>query len=264
MKKQLCLLFLFLSSICFGQTDTTYYNEDNMKCKKEVATYYRLVTTLSENYLVKEINMDTQQPSMIAMCSEVKFLKKNGKCTYYFDNGQKKSEGKYIDNNKSGIWTDWDEDGKDSSVYECFSYDNTYKNIHISSKQSTPYDQLGVFYKLEEVPEFPGGYSEMAGFIARNVVYPSAAKELGISGTCYVNFVIEQDGSVSSAKVLRGVSGCPECDDEAIRVVNIMPNWSPGKQQGRSVKVKFTLPIKYTLYSGRQKKKRDKKKKEDN
>lgn len=230
-----------------------------MSCKKEEAKYYRVIITQPEDYLVKEVNIKTQQPIMIAFCSEKTTLKKNGKCTYYYENGQKKSEGKYVDDLQDGIWIDWDEDGKDSSVIECFYYDNTYKNIRISSKQDrAPNDQLDVFYKLEEKPEYIGGESEMAMFIQKNIIYPQSARESGISGTCYVRFFVEIDGSVSNPTILSGMEDCPECDAEAVRVVKKMPNWKPGKQKGRVVRAKFKLPIKYTLVD---KKKREKKKK---
>ena len=256
MKKQLTLLYVCLSAISFAQTDTSYYDNDDMDCKKKDAKYYRVVITQPEDYLLKEVNIKTQQPIMIATCSEKTTLKKNGKCTNYFENGQKKSEGKYVDNLKDGIWIDWDEDGKDSTVYECFYYDNTYKNIHISSKQdSAPNDQLDVFYKLEEVPEYIGGESEMAMFIQKNIMYPQSARESGISGTCYVRFVVEIDGSVSSVKIIRGVEDCYECDDEAVRIVKAMPKWKPGKQKGRVARTKFNLPIKYTLVDKKKHKK---------
>jgi periplasmic protein TonB len=100
---------------------------------------------------------------------------------------------------------------------------------------------------VEQMPTFPGGEMEMMKYIQKNVQYPQVEKEAGISGTCYVTFVIEKDGSITDVKVLRGVSGGPGCDKEAIRVVKSMPAWKPGKQNGREVRVQFNLPIKFTL-----------------
>lgn len=104
-----------------------------------------------------------------------------------------------------------------------------------------------IFTIVEQQPEFPGGYEAMMKFIQKNVNYPQVEKEAGISGTCYVNFVVEKDGSITDVKVLRGVSGGPGCDKEAVRVVKSMPGWKPGKQNGSAVRVYFNLPIKFTL-----------------
>ena len=100
---------------------------------------------------------------------------------------------------------------------------------------------------VEQMPTFPGGEGEMMKFIQKNVQYPQVEKEAGISGTCYVTFVVEKDGSITDVKVLRGVSGGPGCDKEAKRVVAAMPSWKAGKQNGREVRVQFNLPIKFTL-----------------
>jgi protein TonB len=100
---------------------------------------------------------------------------------------------------------------------------------------------------VEQMPTFPGGEQEMMKYIQKNVQYPQVEKEAGISGTCYVTFVVEKDGSITDVKVLRGVSGGQGCDKEAMRVVKSMPPWKAGKQNGREVRVQFNLPIKFTL-----------------
>ncbi len=100
---------------------------------------------------------------------------------------------------------------------------------------------------VEQMPAFPGGELEMMKYIQKNVQYPQVEKEAGISGTCYVTFVVEKNGSITDVKVLRGVSGGPGCDKEAQRVVKAMPAWKAGKQNGREVRVQFNLPIKFIL-----------------
>ena len=100
---------------------------------------------------------------------------------------------------------------------------------------------------VEQMPTFPGGEAEMMKYIQKNVSYPQMEKEGQIQGTCYVTFVVEKDGSITDVKVLRGVSGGPGCDKEAMRVVKSMPSWKAGKQNGREVRVQFNLPIKFTL-----------------
>jgi protein TonB len=100
---------------------------------------------------------------------------------------------------------------------------------------------------VEQMPTFPGGDAEMYKYLAKNIQYPQVEKEAGISGTCYVTFVVEKDGSITDVKVLRGVSGGPGCDREAMRVVKSMPPWKPGKQNGREVRVQFNVPIKFSI-----------------
>ncbi len=94
-------------------------------------------------------------------------------------------------------------------------------------------------------PSFPGGYVAMMSFLQKNMTYPILAKEAGITGIVYVEFIIEKDGSITNVVLLREIGG--GCDEEAIRVVNMMPKWSHGLQNGIPVRVKFTLPVKFSL-----------------
>ena len=102
-----------------------------------------------------------------------------------------------------------------------------------------------VFDRVEQMPQFGSGDKELLEYLANNIKYPAIARENGIQGTVVVQFVVDKDGSVTNATVARGIGG--GCDEEAIRVVSGMPKWSPGKQQGRAVKVKYTLPIRFRL-----------------
>jgi len=98
------------------------------------------------------------------------------------------------------------------------------------------------FLIVQEQPHFNG---DLVEYISRNIKYPQEAKELGIEGKIFVTFIVEVDGSISSIEVLRGIGG--GCDEEAVRVVKSMPNWTPGRQGGVAVRVKLNLPIKFTL-----------------
>ena len=110
---------------------------------------------------------------------------------------------------------------------------------------STGIDDSPVYNEVEVQPEYPGGMQAMFGFIQKNVKYPESAKEKGIEGKVYVQFVVEKDGSLSSFKVARGVSD--DIDAEAIRVVKAMPKWTPGMQDGKPVRVQFMLPFVFKL-----------------
>jgi protein TonB len=106
-------------------------------------------------------------------------------------------------------------------------------------------DEGKVFTIVEEMPAFPGGEGKMLEYIAKNIKYPPVARENGIQGRVYVTFVVDKDGKIKDAKVLRGIGG--GCDEEALRVVKTMPEWKPGRQNGRSVQVQYNLPVNFVL-----------------
>ena len=94
-------------------------------------------------------------------------------------------------------------------------------------------------------PEFPGGINELISYIQNNFKYPKKAKKKGITGTVYVMFVVEKDGSITNVEVIKGVSD--ELNAEAKRVVESMPKWIPGTMRGKTVRARFTLPLKCKL-----------------
>jgi protein TonB len=102
-----------------------------------------------------------------------------------------------------------------------------------------------VFFIVEEMPEFPGGDKELQKYIASSIKYPIIAQENGIQGRVYVSFVVNSKGKVEQVKIARGVD--PNLDKEALRVINSLPTWKPGKQRGKAVKVSFTVPINFQL-----------------
>jgi len=118
------------------------------------------------------------------------------------------------------------------------SYMNKSKTSKDLKREPKPAE---IFTVVEEQPVLEGMYE----FLSKNIRYPDEAKELGIQGKVFVTFVVEADGSVSNVRVLRGIGG--GCDEEAIRVVQSMPKWTPGKQRGNSVRVQFNIPVKFTL-----------------
>ena len=106
--------------------------------------------------------------------------------------------------------------------------------------------------EVEQKPAFVGGEAALFKYLANNLKYPIMARESSIEGTVYVEFIIAKDGSVTEANVKRGIGGNSNndgggCNNEALRVVNAMPKWSPAKQKGKPVKVKYTLPVKFKL-----------------
>ncbi|MFV0290645.1 MAG: energy transducer TonB [Mangrovibacterium sp.] len=102
-----------------------------------------------------------------------------------------------------------------------------------------------VFIVVEQMPEFPGGVNAMRAYLGKTVKYPTSALENGVQGTVYISFVVNQDGSIVDVKVLRGVDA--SLDKEAVRVVQSMPKWKPGKQGGKAVRVSYQVPISFKL-----------------
>ncbi len=102
-----------------------------------------------------------------------------------------------------------------------------------------------IFEVVEEMPEFPGGPAEMMKFLSNSIRYPTIAQENGTQGRVIVQFVVNSDGSIVDAVVVRSVD--PFLDKEALRVINSMPKWKAGKQRGKAVRVKYTLPVMFRL-----------------
>ena len=102
-----------------------------------------------------------------------------------------------------------------------------------------------VFDMVEQMPTFPGGQQELMSYLGKNIKYPTIAQENGTQGRVIIQFVVERDGSITDVRVARGVD--PYLDKEAVRVVKSMPKWIPGKQNGKAVRVKFTVPVMFRL-----------------
>ncbi len=106
-------------------------------------------------------------------------------------------------------------------------------------------DEQVIFEVVETMPEFPGGQAALMQYLAKNIKYPTIAQENGTQGRVIVQFVVNRDGSIVDAKVVRSVD--PYLDKEALRVVGTMPKWKPGMQRGKPVRVKYTLPVMFRL-----------------
>jgi TonB family protein len=128
------------------------------------------------------------------------------------------------------------------------SFSSTAQEPPPRDEENTVYDRL----VIEEQPQFPGGEAAMMKYLKENIEYPAVEKENGIQGKVFISFIIEKDGAVSNVTAVKGVSGGPDLEKEAVRVISTMPNWMPGKQNGKPVRVKFTIPISFTLDEGKK------------
>ena len=101
---------------------------------------------------------------------------------------------------------------------------------------------------VEEMPQYPGGVGKLMEYVSMNVRYPKEAESKSIQGRVIITFVVEKDGSITDAEVIKSVD--PALDAEALRVVKAMPKWTPGKQEGKPIRVKYTMPITFALQGG--------------
>ena len=106
-------------------------------------------------------------------------------------------------------------------------------------------EETKIFTVVEQMPLFPGGDGALMAFLRDNIKYPTVAAENGVQGRVVVGFVVERDGSITDVNILRGVD--PSLDREAMRVVKSMPKWTPGKQNGSAVRVKYQVPVSFRL-----------------
>lgn len=120
-------------------------------------------------------------------------------------------------------------------------YSKVIPYSEVENKEKSP----KIFSVVEQMPSFPGGDAARLKYISENIQYPLAAKVNKIEGKVYLTFVVETDGSLSNISVLRGIGG--GCDEESIRMAENMPNWEPGKQRGKPVRVQYNMPIKFKL-----------------
>jgi len=168
------------------------------------------------------------------------------------------STGKALTENGNGTWITYNEglsrveekgkvlNGLKDSVWTVtggtnVSYFITYKD----GKEIADSMTNKIFTSVEIVPEFAGGIEGFMNFIAQHVRYPVSAREGNIQGRVIISFVVEKNGSLSNVEVQRGIGG--GCDEEAVRVIKLSPAWRPGLQNGRPVRVEYSVPISFTL-----------------
>ena len=150
----------------------------------------------------------------------------------------------------------WKKDGKMMGVPATVNKENNSNMKIVMDREwlNPPADDPDnpVFEVVEQMPEFPdGGMSGLMQFLSKNIRYPVNAQKNGTQGRVTVQFVVNADGSISNIGIIRGVD--PELDGEAVRVISTMPNWKPGMQKGKAVRVKYTVPVMFRLSDNGQK-----------
>lgn len=142
---------------------------------------------------------------------------------------------------KVAVGTETHEGTKDRTI------EAVRNDISVNTPPPAPKEEVTqkVFEVVEVMPSFPGGQAALLQYLNSHVKYPVVAQENGIQGRVTISFVVERDGSITDVRVARPVD--PSLDREAARVVSSMPRWTPGKQNGAAVRVKFNVPVQFKL-----------------
>lgn len=229
---------VLFAKVSLAQGDTTWFDSDWKETSKYRAIFYRLIKKTDKGFLVTDCYFNGN-PQMIAEAIQVTpSIIKEGFCTYFYKNNIKSSKGNYINNKKSGTWVEYFGCEKDSSIYTTLE-DGT-KEYTLKSKYQD------VFTMVEVMPEYPGGVSEMISFFSKSAKYPKEARKKGWVGKSYLNFIVNEKGEITLPKIVKS-SGYDILDEEALRVIKSMPNWSPGSQNGKNVLVSINVPFNFTL-----------------
>ena len=141
------------------------------------------------------------------------------------------------------------EDNVETESIEVNAEDDKAEEVVIAAPVEAPQEEEEeevVFVVVESMPEFPGGQQALFKYLSENVKYPVIAQENGIQGRVICQFVVNKDGSIVDVEVVRS-GGDASLDKEAVRVIKSMPKWKPGKQRGKAVRVKYTVPVNFKL-----------------
>lgn len=269
MKLILSIVLVYTCSFShvFSQdTLVTFFDSKWKETTEKNHVYYRkLFKNTLNTWVVQDFYKDGQK-QMDGYFNNPKAEEKNGHFVYYHENGQKSSEGEYLQGYKTGYWKGWFPSGAPDNEggYLKGNRNGIWKWYHengqLSARETYKNDKLKGFEFFDETglqlptkedqvsqkPEFPGGVDSLLNWLKINLNYPGEARLKGISGIVYVNFKVNKDGSIADLQIDNPVH--PLLDNEAIRVVRNLPNWSPGKAHNRFIVVNYTIPIKFTLY----------------
>ena len=163
----------------------------------------------------------------------------------YYESGKVKYKFQYIDALKEGDQFYYLENGEleKTEFYTKGDLVSTKVKNVVTIEKDKNYDN--VFTVVEKMPEFPGGMEGLMEYLSKSIKYPHQARELGVKGKVYIQFIVEKNGSITELDVIRGIG--EGCDEIALQAVEDMPTWSPGEQRGIPVRVRFVLPVNFTL-----------------
>ena len=238
MKKHILIsTLLFLSIFAFGQ-DTVFLNDkyEKIKLSKE-ASFYKTIKNIDSDKLLERFYLNSGQ-----ILSETEYqLSKNDKKIYsgvhktWYNTGELRFVTVYENGKKNGEFLSYWKNG-------VLKRKDLYKNG--KWKKGECWDENGKnvkYYDFEIHSKYPGGQNKMYKFIKKNIKYPPLSKKHNLGGRVVVDFKINKDGSIYDINISKGVNS--ELNNEAIRIIKLMPKWSPAFQDGIAVSVKYRIPI---------------------
>jgi protein TonB len=239
------LLFIFVVGSCAFAQDTIYYSSKNDEVESiSLADHYKVTfVDKTDSTVIYEKTFDVGTRHLLKEEQYYSFKQKrfkNGAARTWFKSGQLQREATYKLEKLDGLEKAYWESGK-------LRREATYKNGElISGKCYTPEGADTTFYPHEIPPSFVGGTSALYKFLSNNFTYPQKAKRISRDGKTICQFVVKKDGTIDDVKIKK-TSGSVFLDDEAVRVVLLMPKWNPGYIEGKAVRVRFTLPVVFHL-----------------
>jgi len=249
-RRNLFIFGMFLMPVYMYAQDTTYYdlNDDKTKSLK-LAQYYKVIIPDSvhadrsierEYSIAGKLKLEKKLLEVRDEKGDKKPVKKlDGKYRTWYENGQLHKDIDYTNGNFEGQLLTYWENGE-------LKRKDLYKGNKLI--EGICYDSLGSkveYIPYEQMPRFRGGDQELFKYLSQHVRYPVSAQKNGIQGRVITQFVVDKEGNIVDLKVLRSVA--PDLDAEALRVIRLMPAWEPGKQEGKEVRVKYTLPVNFRL-----------------
>jgi TonB family protein len=260
---------------------TTYYNNGNIKSegkfvngKREgVFIYYnenglnKTKRTFANDRQQGDCLYYLQEPVKADLIEKQINGKSEGEFIHYYKNGEMMETGKFVNGLKDGEWIYYNVNGeirRKESYKEgqqsgpTYDYLNSPKKKKKKKKEDTEI-QTGEWIKIFQIgekdsipqfaiPMFPGGFPALIQFINSNIKFPQTEKESGFQGTVSALFVVGTDGSVSNICIDKGNIAGPGFEQEALRIIRLMPKWTPGKENGNTIKVAITMPFGFKLH----------------
>jgi TonB family protein len=217
-----------LLAYSFGTSGSTITNNFNSLLKRRLE-----MISKQKSHAFGKVKLFFTLPLMALLILIISFV--NGCNSSVATTSQKDEKGSPVSNAVK----------KDKDVSSNSTLVQKNKDASISTTNGQKDDNEKIYTYTDQMPSYPGGDEALYDFISKNIVYPEVAKRAGIMGKIYVQFVIDKDGSVTDVKVQRGIGA--GCDEEAVRVVKLMPKWIPGKNKGELVKTRISAPIVFAL-----------------
>ena len=252
------LLFFTFSTICFGQADSYKLNYNKATQAANAGKYQEAIGFYSlsiiehpttDAYFDRSSVYDLLKDSCSAckdLLSAAELGDKEAETLYHKKCSRTYKLSKVPDSLKVRFYKIAEVTYHYNTCSPTYFRDIIYTDKNKSeSTETTFYSPDSVYSYISTFPEFVGGEKARNRFVANNLKYPEIAVRDRIQGTVYLSFIVQQDGSVNDIKVIRGIGG--GCDEEAVRVVSLMPRWIPGTQNGKPVNVLFYMPVFFKL-----------------